>query len=77
MQLGYQEEHDVRFPDAAQAPGHLTQLVREFAHRRALDLQYGQQFPQPPGRDASPMNGSDIAGFNAWHLAGKALEAGA
>jgi hypothetical protein len=43
----------------------------------ALKLQHGQQFAQPPGRYASPMDSADVAVFYAGQRAGEALETGA
>jgi hypothetical protein len=77
MQLVYQEEHHIRFPDAAEPSRHFAELVGELPGRLALKLQHGQQFAQPPGRHASPMDSADIAVFYAGQRAGEALETGA
>jgi hypothetical protein len=77
MQLGYQEEHDIRFPDAAEPPRHFAELVGELSGRLPLKLQHGQELAQPPGRDASPMDSADIAVFYAGQRAGETLETGA
>jgi hypothetical protein len=77
MQLGYQEEHDIRFPDTAEPPRHFAELVGELAGRLPLELHHGQQLAQPPGRHASPMDSADIAVFYAGQRAGETLETGA